>query len=83
MQGINSDTTGTARIYKFDGSAWTDSGSATTAPKYVGMGGDSSSAIICGAWSSGTNSSYYNGTTWSTTSALQTGRSGSGTGATT
>ena len=83
MQGINSDTTGTARIYKFDGSAWTDSGSATTAPKYVGMGGDSSSAIICGAWSNGTSSSYYDGTTWTTTTALQTGRAGNGTGATT
>ena len=83
MQGINSDTTGTARIYKFDGSAWTDSGSATTAPKYVGMGGDSSSAIMCGAWSNGTSSSYYDGTTWTTTTALQTGRAGNGTGATT
>ena len=83
MQGINSNSTGTAKIYKFDGSAWTDSGSATTAPQYVGMGGDSSSAIICGLVWSGTNSSYYNGTTWSTTSALETARSTSGTGATT
>ena len=83
MMGTNSTSTGTGVIYKFDGSTWTDSGSATTAPKYVGMGGDSSSAIICGQWTSGTSSSIYNGSTWATTSGLQTARSTSGTGATT
>lgn len=83
MMGTNSSSTGDNLIYKFDGSSWTNSGSATTAPKYVGMGGSSDYAIICGVWQAGTASSVYNGSSWSTTNALQTTRSNSGVGATT
>ena len=89
MQGINSTSTGTGNVYKFNGSTWTDSGSTTIASKYIGMGGDSSSAIMAGGWYSGAPflmfkySSIYDGTTWSTTSDLQTATATSGMGATT
>jgi hypothetical protein len=80
MQGARDSGTGVGKIYKYDGNSWTDSGSATLAPKYIGMGGDSSSAIMCGGWSSGKGSSYYDGSTWSSTNDLNTARSTSGTG---
>jgi hypothetical protein len=89
MMGTNSLSTGTGLIYKFNGSTWTDSGSAAIAPKYIGMGGDSSSAIMAGGWYSGAPflmfppSAIYDGTTWSTTSNLQTSRGANGMGATT
>tara|TARA_R110002051_G_scaffold283586_1_gene345428 strand:+ start:134 stop:1057 length:924 start_codon:yes stop_codon:yes gene_type:complete len=83
MMGFSSTSAGTGLIYKFNGSTWTDSGSTGIGTTYVGMGGDSSSAIMCGQWTSGTSSVIYDGSAWSTTSGLATGRSTSGTGATT
>ena len=88
MLGFNADgATGDNVIYKFDGSSWTNSGDATTSPSFAGMGGSSDYAIICGDYNgsspAGTSSSIYNGSSWSTTNALQTGRTANGTGATT
>ena len=73
--GASTTSTGTGVIAKFDGTSWTDAGSTPLAPKYIGMGGDSTNAILAGEWQSGTGSAYYDGSSFSTTNSLIQGKS--------